>query len=348
MTTMTVLLLACATSLFEPLPSPSMSFAIDEDGRAWILTEGHVTVGADPAVFSWPLTEGFVDRGSAQILSIDPADSATVLDRRESGQGVEWRLVSPGGQTREVTVRVGAIVPDLKVDWQQQVLCGPEQLEWSLLAKVSGWKGSPLDNVSIATPFGAITGLDLRSDLAPSILVSTQADVPWRMAIRWDSGDGRDTPARLVCLDPDMTTPFGLRRLPAGRLTVRLKDADFAQDFKGAAPGQLVELRAGDATGLLVKRTKAATTQVNTHSDANRRLAMFDERIEYEYALTNTTDAEVELEVYEHPARGWKVEKSSGPWKKLDAGTLVMTVKLAPRSEAKLTATLLRKNLTPS
>jgi hypothetical protein len=97
-----------------------------------------------------------------------------------------------------------------------------------------------------------------------------------------------------------------------------------------------------------VKRTKAATTQVNTHSDANRRLAMFDEKLEYEYALTNTTDAAVELEVYEHPAHGWKVDKCSAPWKKLDAGTLVLTVKLAPRSEAKLTATLMRKNLTPS
>jgi hypothetical protein len=348
MATLTALLLAAAASLFEPVPSPALSFAIDADGRAWILAEGRVTVSADPAVFSWPLTEPYIDRGSAQVLSIDPGEGAMVLDRRESGQGVEWRLVSVAGQTREVTVRVGALVPDLRVDWQQLVLCGPKHLEWALMAKVNGWKGSPLDNSSIATPFGDINGLDLRADLAPSLLVSSEGGVPWRQEVRWDSADNRDTPARLVCLDRDLKSPFGRRRLPAGRLTVRLNDADFAQDFKGSAPGQLIELRAGDATGVLVKRTKAATTQVNTRSDAHRRLALFDEKIEYEYALTNATDAAVTLEVYEHPARGWRVDKASVPWKKLDAGTLILTVKLGARSEAKVTAVLFRKNLTPA
>ena len=76
-------------------------------------------------------------------------------------------------------------------------------------------------------------------------------------------------------------------------------------------------------------------------------MAAFDEKIEYEYVATNTTQEELTLEIVEHPARGWQVKKASHQWRREDADTLVFTVPLKPQSEAKITATILRLNVLP-
>jgi len=148
-------------------------------------------------------------------------------------------------------------------------------------------------------------------------------------------------------LDRTGVTGLGLRSLPAGRISLTSEGKEWQRGFGGAAARETVEIDAGPEETVRVQRTKAAATQVNVRSDVHRRLAAFDEQVEYEYAVMYAGREEVALEIVEHPAKGWRVEDASHQWRRKDAETMIIAVPLAARSKASVRVVVVRPNQVP-
>jgi len=342
-----VALLASIGAVLEPMPLAGRSILIADQGAAWLVVDCPLPASGGPFVLAWPIAEPGIDLGSACVLGCEPQGAVTVLERQESAEAVEWKL-SVTGAAERVLVHLAARLPELKVEWQHLVALGSDATEWVLTAVVSGWKSTPAEDVVLLTPFGCCEGVSLQAEVTQTFPMWSTREIRAKEILRWDSRDGRDTASRIAVFERDPGSEFGRRPLPAGKVVMHTGAHRTVQDFGGAAPGSTVELRIGDAPGILVKRVKAASTQVDVRTDANRRLAAFTEKLEYEYTLSNTLPEPVELELVEHPARGWEVTQASAPWRKRDADTLVFTVTIEPRGQAKVTATVLRRNQTPA
>lgn len=341
------LLLSVAGVLVEPVAPASRAIVLDADGAAWIVIDHVMPRDAKIVELIWPVAEPGIDLSSARLVGCTPEGAVAVLERCETTDAVQWKLFVDTAAEKSVA-RLAARLPELRVEWQHLVVVNGGEAEWVLAAAMSGWKGTPAEDVGLLTPFGRCDGLSLLPELTQTVAVWSVAKVPAKVALRWDSRDGRETASRVVVFERDLHSEFGRRVLPSGRVTLQTPTRRLVQDFPGAAPGTRVELQAGDAPGILVRRLKAASTQVDVRTDANRRLAAFTERIEYEYAVSNALAEPVELELVEHPARGWEVVKASAPWQKRDADTLVFTVSVPPRGQEKVTAVVLRRNQTPA
>lgn len=341
------LLLAGVSAVLEPTPLAARTVLMDDQGAIWAVVDCPLPATSGPLTLAWPTAEPGIDLSSARVLGFQPQGVATVTQRRETGEAVEWKL-SIASTAEKACVRLAARLPELRLEWQHLVAVSGDGAEWVLAAVVSGWKGAPAENVLLVTPFGRCEGLSLQPEVTQTILLWSTRDVRVRGLLRWDSRDGREAASRLLVFDRDLTSEFGRRTLPAGKVTIQVETRRTVQDFGGAMPGSPVELRVGDAPGVLVKRVKASSTQVDVRTDANRRLAAFTEKLEYEYAISNALAEPVELELVEHPARGWEVAQASVQWRKRDSDTLVFTVSLEARSQTKVTATLLRRNQTPA
>ncbi|MCX7598573.1 MAG: hypothetical protein N2512_06850 [Armatimonadetes bacterium] len=341
------LLWALAGAILEPAAPENRTILVDDQGAVWLVIEHPLAPSPGPVAVVWPMAEPGIDLASACVLGCTPEGAVTVLGRRETADAVEWKL-SVGGTGEDTSVRLAARLPELRVEWRHLVAVDADGAEWVLAAAVSGWKSAPADNVVLRTPFGTCEGISLQPEVMQTLVIWSSRGVDAQEVLRWDSRDGRETASRVLVFQRDLASEFGGRPLPPGKVTVNTPTRRLVQDFPGASPGSRIELQAGDAPAILVKRIKAASTQVDVRTDANRRLAAFTERLEYEYVVSNSLPEPVELELVEHPARGWEVIQASAPWEKRDADTLVFTVALQARGQAKVTATLVRRNQTPA
>lgn len=359
------LVLAFATTLFEPVASPTRQVVFDAAGTPWMVVDCRLSLGARPVRLLWPQADAGVDLASARVIGVKPEGAAAVVAREQTADAVEWVLAAPSGDrgakkdtaasssatsagaTADVDLTLAAKLSGLSVAWQYLVTAGRDKADWSCAVTVSGWKGAPLDNVAIVTGGGRIDGVSLRADTSQTLQQWSEAAVPFTQSIRWDSASNRQPATRYLEFARPADTSFGKRSMAAGNILLQVGTVRSTVSFGGAGKGSAVEVAAGDAAGILVKRTKAASTQVNVRTDVNRRLAAYDERLDYEYVARNGTDQPVEVTLYEHPARGWEVTACSVPWSKANVDTVAMTVKLAAGSQQTVTLTALRRDLTP-
>lgn len=346
MTSILALAAAMWSGLYYPLESTARALVIDEAGAAWLVVQVRVAVPPEGCTVAWDASGWPVEAGSAYLSLPASPPAVKVAQRRQKGSLILWRLVTRERQQRQCTLRLLAPVKDLKVEYEHLVSVAGERALWKCRLHLSNWKGNRTEPIAVSTPHGETT-VSLIPGQSVSATIWQECDIPCERVVRWDSKDGGEAARVAMHFARSADTRFARRWLHKGRVTVSVGDQDFQTDFPGAPPGQELWLAAGLDENVRVRRTRASVAQVNVRSDVHRRMAAFDERFEYEYAVVNARAEDVVLEIVEHPSRGWRVEEASHNWRRYDADTIIFTVPLKARARDKVRAVLLRKNVTP-
>ncbi len=341
---MLAVMTALCAGLYRPVGTQPFELVVGQDGRTWLRTSATFVVPPEDLVIAWDLASSGVDAAAARLSVLPTGARVSVKWRQQEGELVRWRLASD--QRVEVQACLSAPVKELKVEREHLVQLREEGLTWQCRVKLSGWKGRPTEAVPVRLPEGQTT-VALQPEQTVTAPVWEESSVACRVVLRWDSRSGGETATKTVVVDRQDGKAFARRSLPGGRLTLTAVGKEFAQDFGGAQPGVPVELAAGPEDSVRVQRTRAVSTQVNAKSDVHRRLAAFDEKIEYEYAVINASTQDVVLEVVEHPKRGWRVEEATHRWQRRDADTLIVEAPLAARAKDTLRLIVIRANQTP-
>ncbi len=339
---MPALVAALCAALYAPLPVDDIELHLAADDSVWLVVPARVSMPAEGVTVAWDLAALNADASRARLFLPPSAEVAWSAVR---GSMALWRLQPADGTPREVSLRLAAPARELKIRWSHRVEVQDSGLRWAETVTVSDWK--PHGRRATLVIAGKRVPVQLTPGRALTVPVRVHNGVAFHEVVRWDSNKTADGCVRTLITERRLGDGFGRLRLPAGDVTVIRGRAETTATFPGARPGETVELSAGRAEGVTVQRLRAASKQVNVREDVHRRLAAYDEQIEYEYAAMNASDKPVVLEIVEHPARGWKVTTASCRWRRKDADTLIFTIDLKPGERATVKATVLRANQLP-
>jgi hypothetical protein len=336
---------ALLAEIYEPVGIQGPEVVVSEDGQVWLVVQASTVVSHEGRTVVWDLAGWGADAAAAR-LRFDAGEAQVWCQwQQQMGDLVQWRLASQQEADVTVPLRLSAPVTDLKVERHHVVTVSDKGLDWQCRAKLSGWKGKRTESTVVHLPDGTLT-LALQPDQVVSAPVWQVSNVPYRWELRWDSRGGETAVTTLV-VDRPLGSPLGVRTLPPGRLTLVSKGQELQRDFPGAKVGERLEIAATPEETVRVQRTRAAATQINVRTDVHRRVAAFDEKLEYEYAVINGGQAEVTLYILEHPGKGWRVEEATHSWARKDAETVILEVPLTAGSKQSVRMVVIRSNLTP-
>ena len=340
---MVALLIGALAALYQPLPTGKLEVHILADGSAWAVTKSDVSVPADGITLLWDLSPLNGDASRAR-LALPP--TLELVWSAVRGSAALWHVQPADGVPRRGKLQAAAPLRDLKATWVHRVTVAGDRVRWIEAVRLSGWKGQVSGPASVV-----VESVKFSVDLWPgrAVLVPIRAydAIRFREVVRWDSKDTSAGCVRTLVIERPANSAFGRQRIRAGELIVARGRSEARMSFGGAAPGQTVELAAGRAEGITVSRVRATSKQINVRQDVHRRVAAYDEQIDYEYAVMNGSPRPAILEIVEHPPRGWKVTASNHPWRRKDADTLILTVELKPRERVTVKISVMRANQMP-
>jgi len=336
---------AIVVALYQPLGTEGFRLALGDDGTVWLSCTASVPVAPGGTLVAWDLKGTGADAATAHLSPVAPSSAVRAHLRLQTSDLVRWLLEAEKARER-VSVALTAKLKDFKLEREYRILPGETLAQWQELVRLSGWKGKPARAVRLELPEGE-TKVDLRADQTLLAPIGARQTVPCTTVLRWQSNSDSDKARQVLVLKRELDSLLGRRFLPAGTAVVDEQGKELRIAVAGAQPGEPLELVLGDEDAVRVQRTKAATTQVNARSDVHRRLAAYDEKIEYEYVVMNASPEDVELQIWERPGRGWRVEDATHSWTRKDADTLIVEVAVPARSRQTVRVTVLRPNQTP-
>ncbi len=325
-----------------PLGPPwQCELRLHSDGSLWLVARATVELTGSSTICV-DLSGSGADPASALLLSTDSA-SASIGPRIRQGKVVSWRVKGRGKAKLVLLAKASGY----KVTRSYTLTFNPPNLLWQCSISLSvpkdlRWHPSTLvadgERIPLSLAPGALCTLGLWSDEVPGA----------RLQLRFDPRDLGDQVRQVLVVPRPLEHPFGRRFLHAGDAEVLVDGRSYKCRIPNTPPGREVEIALNEVPAVHAVRTRATSRQVNVRLDIHRRMAAYDEQVDYEWQVSSALDRPVDLVIVEHPARGWQMVRCSAKWRAVDAETFDITVTIKPGETAKVTAQIVRRNLRPA
>lgn len=312
-----------------------------------------VQTGSNRFVFDFGRYE--IDPAGLTLRVLSPTEDVQVSSReisaKQPGQAVFLLEAKRPGQAR---LRLCYPLKGLETEVAYTALLLPRQQTLTLEAQVTLRNGSKQALPHVQVVLGSGHRLTAELDQGESVqqTLFRQDNVPYQSAYLYDNARFKDSVRALVRLQRDGTGEFDRLPLPAGKLRAFVVSGS-SPTFIGESAlrytpaHEKLEMDLGGVPDLTVVRTRLRADQSNARTDVYRKLVLFDLEEEWELQLENHRLNSATLLLDEHLPGEWQMQKVSGPFEKLEAGTIEFAVKLAPGEKTKLTYVVKRLNVEP-
>jgi hypothetical protein len=296
-----------------------------------------------------------VDPSGLNLRILQPAEGVQVVGReisaRQPGQAT---FLLEARQPGEARLRLSYPLKGLEAEIAYTALLAPRQQTLALEAQVTLRNGSkqalPEVQVILGSGHRVTAGLDQGESVQQTLF--RQESIPYQSAYLYDNSRFKDSVRACARLKRDGTAEFDQLPLPAGKLRAFVATGSSPtfigeSSIKYTPAHEKVEVDLGAVPDITVVRTRLRADQQNAKTDIYRKLVLFDLEDEWELQLENHRLNPATVLLDEHIPGEWQMQKVSGPFEKLDAGTIEFAVKLAPGEKTKLNYVAKRLNVEP-
>ena len=312
-----------------------------------------VQTGSNRFVFDFGRYE--IDPAGLNLRVLQPTEEVQVAGReisvRQPGQAVFLLEAKRPGQAR---LRLSYPLKGLETEVAYTALLAPRQQTLTLEAQVTLRNGSKQALPEVQVVLGSGHRLTAELDQGQSVqqTLFRQEGVPYQSAYLYDNSRFKDSVRALVRLQRDGTGDFDQLPLPAGKLRAFVTTASSPtfigeSSIKYTSAHEKLEVDLGGVPDLTVVRTRLRADQVDARTDVYRKLVLFDLEEEWELQIENHRLNPVTVLLDEHIPGEWQMQKVSGPFEKLEAGSIEFAVKLAPGEKTKLSYVVKSLNVEP-
>lgn len=345
---------AADLGIVPALQTPQVVFT--RQAGVYLRQEARVQLPAGQSPFLLDFGRPDIDPATLELRVLQPAEGVRIVGRqfppRQPGQVV---FLLQAEQPAEALLRLSYALKGLEAEIGYTALLAPARQTLTLQAQVTlrnnGKQALPKVQVLLSSGQRLETGLEVGQSLQQPLL--RHESVPYQVTYLYDNTRFKDSVRAIVQLPRTGTADFDKAPLPAGKLKVFAPTSGSLPTFVGESSlkytpaHEKLELDLGIVPEITVLRTKLRGDQVNVRSDVYKKLAMFDSDEEYEFEIENHHASPVVLALQEHVAGEWQMVKASTSYRKLEAGTIELTVKLASGEKTKVGYSVKRLNVEP-
>ena len=316
--------------------------------------------GLNKIDFSWKGVS--IDADSIRIVPLTTPDRVTLLNvSYPPGEGaLIWELFSKNAA--EVNVRISYLLSNIDRLIEYKGIADKEESKMRLKSFLilRNFAGEDFNNASFVLDDGLSYKGDTAHEETKQILSMNNPDVPiekvWTFdaaKLPWDPEKVHGNVGIPVTYRIKNSAESGLGKydLWAGKVRIFQDDSHGSTIFLGedrssqVPVGNEMSINIGDSRDIVVTQRKMKDKRINVRRNKNKHVILYDTDEVIKATVENFKNKAATLTLIEHIPGQWDMEKSSMDYKKKDANTIEIEVKLPPQSKKVLTMHYHRRNV---
>lgn len=364
---LTTVILSATTSFARTklvaLPERGKTIIRLDNSRATLIEEERILTlqkGLNKIDFSWKGVS--IDSDSIRIVPLTTPDRVTLLNvSYPPGEGaLIWELFSKNAT--EINVRISYLLSNIDRLIEYKGIADKDEGEMRLKSflVLRNFAGEDFKNASIVLDDGLSFEGDTAHEETKQILSMNSPGIPiekiWTFdaaRLPWDPEKVQGNVGIPVSYRINNSAESGLGKydLWAGKVRIFQDDGHGSTIFLGEGisyqvpVGEEMNINIGDSRDIVVTQQKMRDKRINVRRNKNKRVILYDTDELIKATMENFKDKPATLTLIEHIPGQWDMEKSNMAYKKKDANTIEIEVKLPPQSKKVFTMHYHRRNV---
>ena len=362
------IILSASTSSFArtklvALPERGKTIIRLDNSRATLIEEERILTlqkGLNKIDFSWKGVN--IDVDSIRIVPLTTPDRVTLLNvSYPPGEGaLIWELFSKNAA--EVNVRISYLLSNIDRLIEYKGIADKEESKMRLKSFLilRNFAGEDFNNASFVLDDGLSFEGDTAHEETKQILSMNSPGVPiekvWTFdaaKLPWDPEKAQGNVGIPVTYRINNSAKSGLGKydLWAGKMRVFQEDGHGSSIFLGedriaqVPVGEKMEIHIGDSRDIVVTQRKMRDKRINVRRNKDKHVILYDTDELIKATVENFKDKPATLTLIEHIPGQWDMEKSNMAYKRRDANTIEIEMKLPPKSKKVFTMHYHRRNV---